>query len=237
MTTQSIAYAELRPSIKNGDVVLFRGKGFVSGVILSVQSLGYMLYPKNWKRGFTKGVWALWSHVGTVVRVPYSMVIDLLAQKKLPKGVIVARREEGKDDIVLLFESTSINGGFRGVQLRLLSDALKSYMGKVSYRRLITGWNSDIEQKDREFIEATLGRNYERQIIELARSAFKIRDQKANDKYYFCSELCAGRFQYWGILPMNPPANEHAPEDFRTGGIVERRLINAKLEREITVTI
>ena len=235
MTTYK--YSGIRPTIKNGDVVLFRGKGFVSGVILSVQSLGYALYPKNWKCGFLRGLWSKWSHVGTIVRVPYSMVIKLLAEKKLPEGAIVARREEGKDDIVLLFESTSINGGFSGVQLRLLSDALKDYKGKIQYRRLVTGWNADIEEADRGFIETTLGKNYERHIIELARSAFKIIDQKPNDKYYFCSELCAGRFQRWGILPPVPAANKYAPEDFRSGGLVDRRLVEAKLEREITVKI
>lgn len=51
-------YAEIRPSLKTGDILLFSGKGMVSGLIRRLTN-------------------SKWSHVGMVVRVPeFDMVLS-----------------------------------------------------------------------------------------------------------------------------------------------------------------
>jgi hypothetical protein len=232
---KKLTYSQIREQLQNGDVVLFRGKGFTSTSILWFSSLGYVLNPLNWHPGFVVGIPTRYSHTGTIVRVSAHFVAYLTAMEKLPEHVISARAEEGKEDIILLLESTSINGGFKGVQLRLFSDVIKTYKGKIRLRHLTVERTWKLRDIDCAFIQKVLGIEYEKSIVQLMRSALKLIDQVADEITLFCSELNAARFMKWEILPPRPPSNEYTPEDFRSGGPVDKRLIKASLGEEIEI--
>lgn len=231
-------YSEIRPNLQNNDKVYFRGRGYVSTAICIFESLGYMLNPANWGKGFFNGLSSSYSHTGSIVRVSWAYIAKLIASTGLlPLGVICARQEEGKSDIVLLLESTSINKGYNGVQLRLFSDVIDTHKGTIDVRHLTVDKDrSCYIERDHAFIGSVLGVKYEESVIELIRSAFKIKDQKADPSSLFCMELNAMRDQAWGILPKEPPANEYTPEDGREGGIVDIRLCGAKQGKTIRVS-
>lgn len=180
-------YDTLRPLLRTGDVVLFRGKGRVSRWI-------------RWWCSILRGLKVTWaSHVGVVV-------ID-----------------SGR---LMLFESTSIRGGVKGVRLIPLSDALAEYDGDIRVRRLMIARDTIFERQVKNFVTEKIGRPYEKSLLELMRSAWTIDRNKENTPdSLFCSELVALLYQRVGLLPWpNPSANNYTPEDFRLGGKVDRYL-------------
>lgn len=238
-TTQlpkSMTYREIRPYLDNNDKVLFCGKGAISKAIVIVSTIGYILNWKNWGSGFVKGLDNKYSHCGSIVRVPWQYIAELLVQGKIPAEAIDKRIDDNKADAIMLLESTSINGGFKGVQLRLLSEAIKSYKGTVTIRRQSTNMLPDLE-RDKNFIESVLGQRYEKSIVELFRSAIDLPgiEQDGDLSSIFCAELNALRDQLWRLLPENPPPNEYTPADYRTGGMVDENMYNGHLQEEIVI--
>lgn len=143
-----------------------------------------------------------WSHVGMVVRDP-----DL--------------------DLLLLCES---GGGWKkdeysgkrvfGVRFVQLSEAVRTYCGKVAIRPLL-----DIELTDADYVtigkarEELDGRPYQRSILELIGAAVDCVDwiKRPNLKSLFCSEMVAEMYQRLDLLsppPVGWPSNEYTPEDF-----------------------
>jgi hypothetical protein len=233
-----LTYKHLRPYLSNNDKVLFRGKGGVSLAIMWVCSIGYIINPLNWGKGFLKGIHTKYSHCGSLVVVPWQKIAELLKRGDLPADVVDKRVDDGKENAVFILESTSINGGFKGVQLRLFSEVLKSYKGRIVIRKLRTDNAPNLDQ-DINFINMVLGTPYEKQIGELFRSAIDVPgiEQKADLSSIFCAELNALRDQSsaWRLLPENPPANEYTPENYREGDLVDKKMINGKLGNEIEI--
>ncbi len=125
---------------------------------------------------------------------------------------------------VMLLESTSIKGGFKGVRLVPLSEAIPFYDGKIKIRQLKCKRDEKFYKTVDKFIADTLGKLYEKNIGELMGSAWDgwlTGHNKPDFKYYFCSELVAHLFQELRLLTFFPPANEYTPEDFRLGGLID----------------
>ena len=163
-----------------------------------------------------------WSHVGMAMRLP-------------------------RYDLVLLWESTTL-GDIKeydsdklvnGVRLVVLSEAVKKYDGKIVVRHL------DIECSDAmldalwRFRDQVRGRPYERNKLELIRSAYDgVWGENTEDlSSIFCSELIAETYQVMGLLPETPASNEYTPNDFSTDATEPLRLLKgAALGNEIPLT-
>ena len=204
-------YSTLRRELKTGDIVGFTGKGYLSGAIRVFCSVMTVF---RWM--FGKATWqqirTAWSHVGVIV-------VD-----------------SGR---VMLFESTSIRGGVKGVRLAAFSEVVESYKGKIAVRQLKA--NIDVMIVD-EFVVETLGKPYEMHLLELMGSAWDgwlTGHNKQDETYFFCSELVAALYQRLGLLPSEPPSNEYTPEDFRQGGKVDFTFQSTpvSLGREIEVEV
>jgi hypothetical protein len=131
-----------------------------------------------------------------------------------------------KSDIgVLVWESTTlsnipdiVSGKCRkGVQLTSLADRISAYDGIIGYRKLTTERDADFHAKLAEFRAECRGKPYEKNRMELIRSALdgKLFAQNTEDlSSLFCSELVAEMYQRWGFMPDSIPSNEYTPADF-----------------------
>ena len=208
-------YQELREQLKTGDIVLFSGKGRIS----------------RWIRWFCSLFGGLkkikYSHIGMVIVASKQEVADFIAADK-PEfkkliGQIIDRADDGINDLIMLFESTSIRGGFKGVRLVPLSEVLQTYSGSVTLRQLRPQRPCMDIVALKNFVKGTLGKPYETHLVELMASAVDIVDwyTKDNDTDFFCSELVAAVFKLWRLLPDSVPASEYTPEDFAFGNKVD----------------
>jgi len=204
-------YLDIRDHFDNLDVVLFHGTGFISDLV--------GLFSKHY------------THVGTVVRCS-AKDLDILLSKNLISNTLSADCR-GKSDVLMLFESTVINGK-KGVQLNLLSESIAKYKGKVAVRHLDTDRRLNVKNYYK-FISESLGKPYESHPLELLGCAVESGISIEDDSDFFCSELSARSYQKVKLLPPQPIANKYKPDDFMYGGVVDSRLINATLELEIVV--
>lgn len=148
-------------------------------------------------------------------------------------GIIIRNRNR-----VMLFESTTLNGK-KGVQLNYFSQRLKEYNGSVFIRQMACNRSVRRRTKAAEFVALTMGLPYEKHLIELAGSAVDtVLDAQGDyiDTDYFCSELVTGLLKYVGLANTDTDADEFAPDDYATGGRIERVLANAQLAQEIPIT-
>lgn len=145
---------------------------------------------------------SIWSHVGMALRLPQS-------------------------EAVFLWESTTLSNlkdittgkAKRGVQLVLLSERLRAYDGKVAIRPLLKGVDEPGYYDLMEFREEVRGRDYERDKMELVKSAYDgpFGANEEDLSSLFCSELVAEAYQRLGLLQVPPkglPSNEYTPRDF-----------------------
>lgn len=143
-----------------------------------------------------------WSHVG--------MVLRLL-----------------QFDMVLLWESTTLNNiddvetgiAKKGVQVVSLSKRLQNYDGKAAIRQLSKKLSPKKIKSLIEFKQEVKNRPYEKQNIELLKSAFDgpFGRNREDLSSLFCSELVAESYQQMGLLPNTKIAkasNEYTPADF-----------------------
>jgi hypothetical protein len=183
-----------------------------TGSIVLFQGTGFTSNVIRWFCGLFTGKRGTYSHV----------------------GMIVCDKERR-----FIFESTTLNGK-NGVQMNLLSKAVKTYKGKMVVRT----FEGDLTAKQiidlRQFISDNLGMPYEKHIWELIASAtpwhlFK----NNNNKDFFCSELIAKVFQLWDIIAKQPVANEYKPDSFCKDGDIDHKLFlhsDAWLGDEIQIT-
>ncbi len=208
MKQQITDYDEIRPELQSGDIVLFRGKGIVSTLILWFCSLFNKLKPTKY------------SHIGFVV--------------------VNCGRVMLCESTTFTYENSVLTQ--KGVRLVPLSQVLILYPGEIYIRRL-TGFirtNSryyrilDMEN----YIIKTIGKPYEKDLLELMGSAGAKDWQGANNNAdFFCSELVAGLYKVWRLLPLDIAARSYSPDEFRQGGKVDNliKYVKASLGNEIRI--
>lgn len=140
-----------------------------------------------------------WSHVGMAVRI-------------------------GERDGVLLWESTPLGDKgdgdseqeSQGVRLVPLRERVETYRGKVAFRHLKVRRTPEMLAALHTFRREVTGRPYERDRLELFRSAYEgpFGDNTKELSSIFCSELVAETYQRMGLLASQPPSNEYTPGDF-----------------------
>jgi hypothetical protein len=141
-----------------------------------------------------------WSHVGLSLRLP---------------GY----------DFNLLYESTTLSNvpdlttgaKVKGVQLSYLSQRLGAYDGQIGWRHINGPRPADIYEDAASFVRKYAGRPYEKNQLELIRSAIditKIWQNQPDMSSVFCSELTAHLLRSVGFLLEGISANEFTPADF-----------------------
>lgn len=129
-------------------------------------------------------------------------------------GIVVRERTR-----ILLFEAT-----LEGVYPVSLSAAIKNYGGRVYIRQLKGLRTLKMLGDLRVFMHETLGLPYEKDLLELIGAATPLHIGNADYADFFCSELVSRCYQLWGLLQYIPIAKEYCPDDYRLGGVVDRRL-------------
>ena len=128
-----------------------------------------------------------------------------------------------------LFESTTLSDtndlltgkkGSKGVQLVNMSSRLNNYEGKVWVRPILGPRTHKQKKAAMDFMREFHGRPYEKNQIELVRSAvdlpgIRFMKNEPDASSVFCSELTALMLRHVGIMNHNgEPANEFTPADF-----------------------
>lgn len=198
-------YKKIRPLLQTGDVVLFRGRGIISGLIL--------LFCRLFNR--FKGV--KFSHIGMVV-VDSGRVMIFESTTLFGCDSTYPNPLSGSD----------------GVQLNPLSERLQTYKGKVFIRQLICERGRFFEQTISDSLVELLGRPYEKSLIELMGAAAEIINlfdgHKSDLSTIFCSELISEIFKRQRFLSQSIPPNEYNPSDYDFGGRVDEELYFSEKE-------
>lgn len=190
-----IDYEKIRPDLRTGDKVLFRGGGIPSTAILWFCSIF---------RGFK---FTRWSHIGHII-------IDSDRVLLSESTTLIAGKESNDPNTIQ----------FKGVRLVPFSEVIKIYKGQIGIRRLFCTRTPEMLHKSQLYTAKHLGKKYEKHLIELVGSAIDGVDwyKKTNNTYLFCSEYTAGLDIEWDLL--DPPANEYTPDDYGIGGYVDNNL-------------
>ena len=152
-------------------------------------------------------------------------------------------------NIVGLWESTMLStqadldsGQYRkGVQFVDLSARLRGYEGRIAVRQLEKPLDSVQLKRLARLRHEFKDRPYERNMIELARSAydgFLGNNREESLASLFCSELFAEGYQRMELLPEVPyglPSNEYTPSDF--GECRDLQLLDNRLGPEIEIEV
>ena len=130
-------------------------------------------------------------------------------------------------DCLALFESTTLSDvtdlisltAVKGVQLVNMSSRLKTYDGEVWVRPILGPRTSKMKRAAMDVMRDFHGRPYEKNQLDLIRSALDIRGVKMTNNHgdassVFCSELAAIMLREVGIMKGGPPPDEFTPADF-----------------------
>lgn len=128
-------------------------------------------------------------------------------------------------DMNVLWESTTLgdmedveSGEIKkGVQMTLLRDRVIKYDGEVVLRKLHYTPTRETEEKLRDFRAECKDKPYEKDYVELVKSAYDGwlgKNCEENLTSLFCSEMLAEAYQKMGLLSENKPSNEYTPADF-----------------------
>ena len=105
-----------------------------------------------------------------------------------------------------------------GVQLVLLEDRIRAYPGFMAVRHLNLERTPTMLRILRDFHREVRGRPFDRNPLQLLRSAVDdsrwLAENARDLTSLFCSELVAEAYQRLGLLPEDPPSNEYTPKDF-----------------------
>ena len=133
-------------------------------------------------------------------------------------GMIICDKERR-----FIFESTTLNGK-KGVQLNLLSQAVKTYKGNMFIRTFEGNLTAKQTVELHQFISDNLGKPYEHHIWELIGAATPWTMFKGNNKDFFCSELIAKAYQILGLISKKPDAKEYKPDSFCKDDAIDHQL-------------
>jgi hypothetical protein len=203
MAKKIIPYEQIRPLLDNGDLVLFRGSGLISTLILWFCSI------------FNRFKFTKFSHIGFVV-VDSGRVMLFESTTLTYKISASIAYETDK-----YYEREPLTQ--KGVRLVPLSELIKLYNGQIWIRRLITPRTPLMIEQMNQYISVNLGKPYEKHIIELMGSVADDVDwyKEQNNTDMFCSELVAGLYKRWSMLPPSIPSNEYKPDNFAENDLVD----------------
>ncbi len=139
---------------------------------------------------------------------------------------MVLRMEVRDQKMILLWESTTLSNiqdvldgkEKKGVQLVPLGQRLNTYDGGAALRQLNLNITDQQFADLLKFRETVRNKPYERDKIELIKSAYdgpfgkNVEDLSS----LFCSELVAEAYQNMKLLDERLPSNEYTPKDFST---------------------
>ena len=129
-------------------------------------------------------------------------------------------------DQVLCYESTTLSkipdlstgAGVKGVQLVPLSQRIATYEGDIAFRKVHGPRSKDMKVLAAGFVREFAGRPYEKNQLELIRSALDFLPHQENQpdaSSVFCSELSCSMHRRVGVQVVNDsPPNEFTPADF-----------------------
>lgn len=201
-------YSAVRSELKTGDLLLFSGKGGISAGI----------------KFFTI---SKWSHVGMVYK--FESPLD-------PKGSIFCWESTTLSNV----EDAETGKLTKGVQRVELSERIEKCFSKgyeISVRPLSNPLTDEMLIQLNSFRHMVSGRPYEKNIIELLKSAYDgfLGENQEDLSSLFCSELVAEAYQRMGLLKDKPGSNEYTPKDFSADRNLSLEL-GYKLGNEIAIT-
>lgn len=174
--------------------------------------------------GLKIGALCTWSHVAMVVRVK-------------------------EPDVALLYQSTPVckakdfmDGILKnGVQINVLSEAVKTYNGKVAIRHLSVARTPEMLNGLSRFRQKVKNRPYEDRIIDMVKAVWDgpLGHVDEDLSSLFCSELVAEAYQRMGLLPGNESggkeSSEYTPKNFSDEGDNLELQLGASLGEEIVI--
>lgn len=152
---------------------------------------------------------------------PVSGIIKLVTRSKWSHSAMVLKIPDY--DMVFIWESgiSKAKDFFEGkpvlgVQLVLLSERLRLSSDPIICRPLKNALTDDQYQKMIEFRNEIKNRPYEKNMVELFKSAYDgpFGQNKEDLSSIFCSEMIAEALQRVGLLTEDIPSNEWTPADF-----------------------
>lgn len=174
--------------------------------------------------GLKIGSLCSWSHVAMVVRVK-------------------------EPDVVLIYQSTPVckakdffDGNLKnGVQINVMSEAVRGYNGKVAVRHLAAERTPQMLAGLSRFRQRVKDRPYETRIVDMVRAVWDgpLGHVEEDLSSLFCSELVAEAYQHMGLLPPNESggkeSTEYTPKNFSSAGGGPELLLGATLGEEIVI--
>lgn len=156
-------------------------------------------------------------------RSPISRLIRLATGSSYSHvGVALwATEEHGESGILLLLESTPINGSIDhytqtsrdGVQCVELSARIAGYNGDVFWRQITGPRTPEMRRELLQVRKELSGLQYEKNVLEFIGAAWHTIPNRDNREYLFCSEVAAFVERRGGLLLDPQPDNEMTPED------------------------
>ena len=174
--------------------------------------------------GLKIGALCSWSHVAMVVRAK-------------------------EPDVALIYQSTPVckakdffDGNLKnGVQINVMSEAVKGYNGKVAVRHLSVARTPTMLNGLSEFRQEVRDRPYEKRIMDMVQAVWDgpLGHVEEDLSSLFCSELVAEAYQRMGLLPRNQSggkeSSEYTPKNFSSQGGELDLLLGASLGEEIVI--
>jgi hypothetical protein len=184
---ENYTYAQIRDSLKTGDILLFGGKGGIS------DGIKFFCVSK-------------WSHVGMVYK--FDSPTD-------PRGSLFCWESTTLCDIEDA-DTGKLTKGVQRVELseRLERCFAKGY--DIAVRPLNRLLSVDMQRDLDAFRHEVSGRPYEKSKLELIKSLYDgvLGKNKEDLSSLFCSEMVAEAYQRMGLLSEDKPSNEYTPKDF-----------------------
>jgi hypothetical protein len=152
-------------------------------------------------------------------------------------------------DVALLYQSTPVckakdffDGTLKnGVQINVMSEAVKGYNGKVAVRHLAVERTSPMLDELSRFRKEVKNRPYEEHIVQMVKAVWDgpLGHVEEDLSSLFCSELVAEAYQRMGLLPDSEaggrPATEYTPKNFSEEDRVTELMLGARLGEEIVI--
>lgn len=125
--------------------------------------------------------------------------------------------EDWSNGLCSLESSFKFGTDWDGVALVPLRDRYMNYGGKMIMYRLNKELSKEQKECIRKFYIKHKNKKFERNYLQMFRSAFDGNPRKENKKdlsSIFCSELTAQVYIECGLLPPKKPSNEYSPSEF-----------------------
>jgi hypothetical protein len=210
MTLKKVAFDDLIPDMKTGDIMLFNGQ-YGGSKFIELMELSE------------------WSHVGIVVKlddVAEPLIWEATSLTNVPDSVFHDQKPGVK--LVSLRE-----------RLEHYGDELEKYKNaNFAYRKMNMERKSDLNQKVLALNEAYHGiedPGFWEMIWDVIRGRI-FRKSVALDKF-FCSEFVAEMYLKLGWIDDKKPINAYMPSDFSDRGHRHLKLLEGQLSKEVLVEI